>query len=112
MNSDARVLFLQRCAIVLVIVVALGVESANAARLRGRLERSDQHGRYPAQGIYVTVYSQTRGRSVAVKTDTNGMYYFDVPAGTYWLEIWVSKPPRVYQIKIVEPATDIPPIKL
>ena len=103
---------LYRRAIILIILVTFVALSANAARLRGRLERSDKHGRYPVQGVYVTAYSKSHGRSVGVKTDTKGMYYLDIPAGTYWLEIWVSSTPKVYQINVVEPFTDIPPIKL
>jgi hypothetical protein len=113
MNPDIRSRRrLRQCVIVLVVALVLGAGSANAARVRGLLERSDKHGKSPAQGVYVTAYSKTHGRSVGVKTDSHGMYYLDIPAGTYWLEIWVSTPARVYQIRVVEPYTDIPPIKL
>jgi hypothetical protein len=84
---------------------------AKAALLRGRLERVDQYGNhYPAPGITVTVYNANLGRSAPVVTDGAGMYYLNIPAGGYVLEIWVSNPPRVYQITVFEPNTDIPPI--
>ena len=45
-------------------------------------------------------------------TDANGMYYLNIPPGVYWLEVWVTNPPRIYQIQVVEPNTDIPPIAI
>lgn len=84
---------------------------ARAAALRGRLDHVDQYGRrHPAGGISVTVYRQDIGRSAPSVTDANGMYYLNIPPGAYWLEIWISNPPRAYQISVAEPYTDIPPI--
>lgn len=97
--------------VALLFLAATFPAPARAAVLRGRLDRVDQYGRhFPAGGISVTVYRQDLGRSSPSVTDTNGMYYLTVPAGAYWLEIWVSNPPRAYQITVVEPVTDIPPI--
>jgi hypothetical protein len=90
--------------------------AANAAMVRGRLDRVDVYRRhYPAQGIAVTLYNQTIGRSSPSYTDMYGMYYlYNVPAGSYYLEVWVSRnpndPPRAYQIQVREPYTDIPAI--
>jgi hypothetical protein len=84
---------------------------ALAAQLRGRLVY--QNGA-PAAGLAVTVYSQAIGRSVPAYTDATGMYYLNIPPGAYYLEVWISRDPRVqpqvYPIQVAEPYTDIPPI--
>ncbi len=89
---------------------------ANAATVRGRLDRVKPNGiRYAGAGVAVTVYSQAMGRSNPAYAGPDGMYYlFNVPAGAYYLEVWVSRdprvPPRVYPISVAEPYSDIPPI--
>jgi len=100
----------------MLVIVMSG--AASAAALRGRVERKEPNGsRVPAAGVTVTVYSQSTGRSPSHRTDSDGMYYFTVPAGSYRLEIWPNpasgaKPLR-YQIpRVVEPYTDIQPIVL
>jgi len=86
---------------------------ANASVLRGRLIYSNGA---PAAGFAITVYNQELGRSVPAYTDATGMYYLNVPAGPYTLEVWVSRDPRVppmtYPIQVAEPNTDIPPIRV
>ncbi len=99
----------------LLIVIVNGV--ASAATIRGRLEHRLPNGSSsPAAGVKVTVYNSTVGRSSAYSTGPDGMYYFTVPAGVYKLEVWLSTAPSAqplaYQIKIVEPHTDIPTIVL
>jgi len=99
----------------MLVVATSGV--ASAAALRGRLERTlPDEIRGPAAGVTVTVYSKKMGRSSAHRTDSDGMYYFTVPAGTYRLEIWVNPAPgakpATYQIQVAEPYTDIRPILL
>jgi hypothetical protein len=95
----------------LALLVALFPLPANAAALRGKLERIDEKGRHtPAVGIKVTVYQQETGRSSVSVTDANGMYYLNVRPGTYSLEAWISTPPKTYPITVVEPNTDIPAI--
>lgn len=85
---------------------------ANAALIRGRLDRIAPNGsRYPAIGIAVTVYNQQLGRTSPSYTDAGGMYYLNnIPAGSYYLEVWISTPATVYPIQVGEPVTDIPPI--
>ena len=99
------------CCLLLIVMS----QAAVAATLRGRLERKAPNGAsFPAPGIAVTVYRADRGRSRPSFTGPNGMYYLNIPAGLYSLEIWFSRDPRakpmVYQIKVSEPYTDIPPI--
>jgi hypothetical protein len=83
-------------------------EAASAAALRGRLVYPNGA---PAGGITVTVFNSAIGRSIPVQTGPDGMYYMQIPAGSYYLEIWLGGPqPRVYPIQVGEPYTDIPPI--
>ena len=99
-------------AALLVMVVTIPVP-AWAATLRGRLVYNvPGRGQAPAGGVTVTVFRQDIGRSAPSVTDANGMYYLTIPQGQYWLEIWVTNPPRAYNIQVVEPNTDIPPIIL
>lgn len=83
---------------------------ADAATIRGRLIH--QNG-YPAGGLAVTVYNSSTGRSSPAYTGTDGMYYiYNVPAGPYYLEVWIypGRPPVVYQVQIGEPYTDLPQV--
>jgi hypothetical protein len=99
-----------------VLLMVAVTQLATAATVRGRLDRVAPNGaRYPAAGVAVTVYNQSAGRSSPAHAGQDGLYYLNnVPAGHYTLEIWVSPdprvPPTVYQIQVVEPLTDIPPI--
>lgn len=98
------------CAIC-VLTLLFVTEPALAAALRGRLV----HGNgYPAAGIVVTVYNQGIGRSAPTRTGPDGMYYLQIPAGSYYLEVWINPTPGaqpvVYPIQVGEPYTDIPPI--
>ena len=93
----------------------LTASPAEAAVVRGRLDHVAPNGaRGPVPGIAVTLYNSAMGRSSPSYTDMYGMYYLNAPAGSYNLEVWVSRdprvPPQVYPIQIFEPGTDIPPI--
>jgi hypothetical protein len=97
----------------LVISFSIGVSAtANAATVRGRLvHAANQY--VAAPGIAVTIYNQYVGRSSPAYTDINGMYYlYNVPAGSYYLELWIypGGNPIVYPITVGEPYTDIPQI--
>jgi len=99
--------------VVLTFLIATLPGPASASLLRGRLIRiGPGAAQYPASGVTVTVFRQDIGRSVPSVTDANGMYYLNIPPGVYWLEVWVTNPPRIYQIQVVEPNTDIPPIAI
>jgi len=91
------------------------VGTASSAVVRGRLDRVvPGGGRGGAGGIRVTVSTPRRGRSPAVYSAQDGMYYiYNVPSGDYHLEIWVNGPngaPMVYPVSVREPYTDIPAI--
>lgn len=101
------------CALILFFGAALG---AHAAILRGRLVAQGPSGQFPVAGIAVTVLRPDLGRSPPSYSSQDGMYYLNVPAGLYTLEVWFSRDPRVapmrYQIQVREPNTDLAPIKL
>jgi hypothetical protein len=73
-----------RQALIIGVFLLVITPAASAASLRGQLVRVFPNGaRAPAPGITVTVYNQALGRSIAVRTDQNGMYYLQLPAGPY-----------------------------
>lgn len=78
----------------------------SASTVRGRLVRSNG---YPATGVAVTVVNQQIGRSSPAYAGPDGMYYlYNVPAGYYYLEVWVNpSSPIVYQIQVLDPLTDV-----
>jgi len=91
------------------------VQVANAATVRGQLNRRTGAVTSPAGGICITVYKQGGARSARACSDAQGMYYLpNVGAGDYQLEVWTSQSPGAqplrYPIKVVEPFTDIQPI--
>src|SRR6266446_4878099 len=106
---------LSRLAICLVFALAIG-ESADAASVRGRLNHAYPNGQTVSGiGFAVTVFRGDIGRSAPAYSGQDGMYYlYNIPPGTYNLEIWTSRdprvPPTVYVIVVSEPNTDIPPI--
>jgi hypothetical protein len=105
----------RRSTLIVLLTVLLGLNHVvSAATVRGRLVRMSN--RAPVVGVAVTLYSQTRGRSNAVYSGPDGMYYMNATQGTYYLEIWVSRDPRVrplvYTIQVSEPYTDIAEIPL
>lgn len=88
-----------------------------AGTVRGRLDRRDGYGRtYPAVYVAVTLYNERLGRSAPAYSGTDGMYYiYNVPPGTYYLEIWPypNQRPIVYTIYVSnQPVTDIAPIQI
>ncbi|MGA3371168.1 MAG: carboxypeptidase-like regulatory domain-containing protein [Terracidiphilus sp.] len=91
------------CGLVMVLAAAM----ASAATVRGRLIHKNGS---PAAGIEVSVVGPQGARSVPVRTGADGMYYlFNLPPGSYRLEIWVypGGAPLVYQIQVRDPYTDI-----
>lgn len=103
--------------IVSVFLMVLALSGiAQAATVRGRVDHVAPNGqRVSMAGVAVTISRPGIGRSAPVYTDGNGMYYLqNVPAGTYDLEIWTSRDPRVpptkFRIQVGEPYTDGPPV--
>ena len=97
------------------LVATAGSTLLAGATVRGRVVREGAHGQSPAAGVAVSVTAidSKLGRSAPTFTGTDGMYYlYNVPAGTYRLEIRVSKD-RVttYTIRVGNSGfTDIAPV--
>ena len=104
-----------RVPVVLLLLCVL-TTAVGAATVRGRLDRVYSNGaRHPATGVAVSLYSRNLGRSRPTFAGRDGIYYFyNVPAGPYYLEVWTSRDPRVrptlYPVTAIEPYSDIPPI--
>ena len=111
-----KIINLTRRVVPLLFLVVVISASAQAASVRGRLDRRSNNGSaYPAAYVAVTLYRSDLGRSAPVYTGTDGMYYFNnVRPGDYYLEVWLypSRPPVTYLIRVNDPGTNIPPIQI
>jgi hypothetical protein len=101
--------------LLLFLLVFVATAYAYAGTVRGKLERRDAYGRnYVAAHVAVTLYNKQVGRSSPAYTGNDGMYYlYNVPPGSYYLEIWVypDREPLRYIIQVYNQSlTDIPPI--
>lgn len=110
-NTFARI----RTVAFYIMIAGATLQIAHAAVLRGRLDRIAPNGsRYPAADVVVSVYNPSMGRSSPYRTGGDGMYYLQIPPGSYYLEIWINPTPGaqplVYQVQVGEPYTDIPPV--
>jgi hypothetical protein len=101
-------------ALVLIVLVSGALHGANAATVRGRIDRIYPNGAVgPAPGIAVTVYNGVSGRSAPAYSGQDGIYIlYNVPPGDYSLEVWTSNVPTVYTIRVFDPLTDLPPISI
>jgi hypothetical protein len=92
----------KRIVIILCVIAFLTCLSyAEAATIRGRLDRVTNFGVSPAMGIAVTVSSPSAGRSYPAYTDNYGFYYlYNIPPGNYNLEVWVTNSPLVWTIQV------------
>ncbi len=96
-------------------MLALAPTLLAVSTVRGRLLRQGPGGQYPATGVTVTVLAtrSNLGRSAAVYSGSDGMYYlYNIPGGAYQLEIWTSKTQHLtYNITVRNDGfTDISPI--
>lgn len=101
-----------RCAVLfrvgpLGLLLVLSAVSARAASARGQVLHLNGK---PATGIGVTISDHKNFRSARANVGPDGMYYLsDIPAGEYYLEVWVNpQSPTVYQVTVSEPSTDMP----
>jgi hypothetical protein len=103
---------------VTLLIVLISGAAAQAATVRGRMDCIAPNGqRQPDISAIVTVFNASIGRSGAAPVGPDGMYYlYNVPGGSYALEIWSgvnpSLPPRVFELTVFEPYTDVPVITL
>jgi hypothetical protein len=81
--------------------------AAHAASIRGQLLH--QNGQ-PAASVTVTISDHKNYRSAPAHAGSDGMYYiYNIPAGQYYLEVWVNpNTPQTYQVTVAEPSTDMP----
>ncbi|MGP8250657.1 MAG: carboxypeptidase-like regulatory domain-containing protein [Terracidiphilus sp.] len=88
-------------------VLAVASTTAHAASVRGQVLH--QNGQ-PAANVTVTISDHKNYRSAPAHAGSDGMYYlYNIPAGQYYLEVWVNpKTPQVYQVTVSEPNTDMP----
>lgn len=106
-----RVIKVVRRSIATFFLLSLLTVPVLAANVRGKLQDREQS---PKAYVAVTLYNSQTGRSAAVYTGADGMYYLrNVPAGEYYLEVWIyaNRPPLTYKVTISDPDTDIPPIQ-
>ena len=89
------------------LTLALAAASAHAASVRGAVDHRDGK---PAAGLAVTLSDHKEFRSAPAHVGNDGMYYLaNIPAGQYYLEVWVNpQTPLVYEVKVAEPNTDMP----
>ena len=97
------------------MLLLLTIQMADAATVRGRLNRRSGPSASPAAGICVTVYRPAGGRSPRACANSQGMYFLaNIAPGDYQLEVWTSPDPRAqpirYPVKVTEPYTDIQPV--
>jgi hypothetical protein len=102
--------------VLLLLLLFVAQASAFAGTVRGMLLRRGGDGnQYAAPYVKVSLNNEERGRSALAYSGTDGMYYlYNVPAGNYLLEIWVS-PTKVQRYKISvsdQPYTDIARIEI
>ena len=91
--------------------------AAHAATIRGRADCLVNGQRAPAVGSVITVFNARIGRSRRAPVGQDGRYYlYNVPAGSYALEVWSrndpSRAPTVFQLTVYDPFTDVPVIVL
>jgi hypothetical protein len=90
--------------------LALAAAAAHAATANGKVVHANGT---PAQGITITL-ANNQGRSNPAQSDSNGAFTLsNVPAGRYYLEVWVDpKSPQTYPVTITEPNTSLPQVKV
>jgi hypothetical protein len=97
-----------------ILAITIFASVAEAANIRGRIDRRTPQGIVPAEGVPVTVFRSDIGRSAPSYTGYDGMYYINnIPDGDYILEVWAypNRPPMTFTIRAVGGGvTDIAPI--
>ena len=98
----------------LATLATLATTAAAAQTVSGHVLRWRGAGAYPAGSLAVTLYSPQRGRSATVYTSQDGSYvFYNVPAGSYALEIWVGRNPVTAPVRVDNrPVNELPPYTL
>lgn len=110
MKSTKRLL-----AILIVFAIVIVSSSASAQTVRGRLFRATPYGPpSPAGYVAVTLFATHLGRSAPAYSTPDGFYFlYNVPPGSYVLEVWAYKIPLTMHVMVYnQPLTDIPPFTI
>ena len=78
------------------LLAVMGLVSLDAAgaTLRGHVQRQTSYGIVAAGYVKVTLRTVSGGRSSPAYTDPQGNYFiYNVPAGSYVLEVWNGQTP-------------------
>jgi hypothetical protein len=90
--------------------------AVSAATVRGKVGCAAVRGAQgQATGKYVTVFNANIGRSKQAPVGGDGMFYlYNIPANSYVLEVWSKAnpalPPQTFQLKVLEPYTNVPAV--
>jgi Carboxypeptidase regulatory-like domain len=100
--------------VVLLFATFFAAIDARAVTVRGRVERQTSYGQVAAGAVKVTLNSTASGRSSPAYTDPQGYYYiYNVPAGTYTLEVWSGPTPVTLPISVgAVPTFSAPPLTI
>lgn len=88
----------------------------HAATVRGQVTCSAGNPS-AVTGYYATVFRGDIGRSKRAEVDSDGKFYlYNVPTGKFALEIWLRSspgaPPKVFEIAVRDPYTDVPSLSI
>lgn len=97
----------------LTVVLLLTVDLYAASTVRGKLYRQTNGRTYSASGVGVRL-QDSRGATRTASSASNGFFYFyNVPTGSYTLEVLIGPPPQSYAVRVdSRPYTDIAPIEV
>jgi hypothetical protein len=100
--------------VVLLFATSFAAMDAHAVTVRGRVERQTSYGQVAAGAVKVTLNSTASGRSSPAYTDPQGNYYiYNVPTGSYTLEIWSGPTPVTLPVSVGNaPTFNAPPVTL
>jgi hypothetical protein len=89
--------------------------TVSAATVRGKIGCTAAQGQ--PTGKYVTVFNAGIGRSKQAAVGSDGTFYlYNIPANSYVLEVWSranpTVPPQTFQLKVLEPYTNVPAISV
>jgi hypothetical protein len=97
----------------LTIVLLLTADVLAVSTVRGKLYRQANGRSYGASGVGVRLVDP-QGTARTASSASDGLFYFyNVPAGSYTLEVYIGPQPQSYWIQVEERAyTDIAPIEV
>ena len=90
--------------------------TVDAATVRGQVSCSGGN-RAALTAYYATVFRGDIGRSKQGPVGQDGRFYlYNVPKGKFALELWLRSnpgaPPKVFEIQVSDPYTDVPSLNI